>query len=107
MNWIKVRTLKAEGLYEEPATEGDWIHPWDAAEAYMRRGNLPPYRLCQLLHTEQLQSFTRRRQWVLAGAIETLKRMEGDTSTLRKSLKVLKRQYQGKEVKNAETSITT
>ena len=93
MNWIKVRSLKADKILD--AMPPDWDGAWDTAEKYMRAGYLPPYWLCRVLPAEHLESFTRRRQWVLSAALETLNRMEDDTAGLRKTLKAMKRQYRG------------
>jgi hypothetical protein len=85
--------LKPDKIYEPMPP--DWNGAWDTAEKYMRDGFLPPYWLCRLLPVEHLEKFTRRRQWVLSGTIGTLKRVEGDTSILMKSLRNLNRQYRG------------
>ena len=93
MNWTSIKKLKPDMIHFQE-WEGPVEHPWDAAEAYMRRGFLPPVVLCVLLTKSPLDKFTRRRQWVLSGAFGTLKWVEKDYADLRKLLKAVKKRYQ-------------
>jgi hypothetical protein len=95
MNWVPVKSLKPDRIhvYPHPAAGDIPGFPWDAAESHMREGFLPPYDICQLLPSFPLPAFTRRRQWVLSGAIATLKIVAADNSALMKSLRDMNRRY--------------
>lgn len=96
MNWVKVRTLKP-GKVHFQEWQGPVEAPWEVAEQCMREGYLPPVVLCVLITKTPLAKFTRRRQWVLSGCLETLNWIERDTSDLRKQLKALRKSYKGRD----------
>ncbi len=88
MNWLPVKKLKPDKIHFQE-WEGPVDDPWGAAEQYMKKGYLPPVVLCVLLTQPPYKKFTRNRAWILAGAIQTVKWMEGDTEILRKKLRKL------------------
>lgn len=94
MNWIKIRTLKPDMIHWS-WWEGPVEDPWKVAEDCMKQGFLPPVVLCVLLPQHNPQVFTRQKHWVLAGAVETLNRVEEDAAALRKELRKIKRPYEG------------
>ena len=93
MNWVNVKTLKPDRIRVYPQPESPPGSPWDAAEAHMREGFLPPYDICQLLPSCPPPVYTRRRRWVLSGAIMTMKRVAEGDSALMKRLRDLNKQY--------------
>jgi hypothetical protein len=88
MNWLPVKKLNS-GKVREQMWTGPVDDPWSAAEQYMKDGYLPPIILCEALVTSPPVKFTRNRAWVLAGAIQSVKHLEGDTAALRKNLRAL------------------
>jgi hypothetical protein len=89
MDWKPVKKLKADKVHFTEWHGSD--NPWEAVEAYMKDGYLPPIVLCRLLVDSAPAKITRNRMWVLAGAIQSVKCLEGDTGLLRKALRALAR----------------
>jgi hypothetical protein len=94
MNWKPVKNLRPDKIHSTPA-DADWAgslkDPWGSAEAYMKKGFLPPLVICQAMAEDPPTKVTRNLQWIAAGAIQSVKHLELDTAILRKALRALAR----------------
>lgn len=91
IKWKPVRKMSLNRI-----TLPDWSDPegspWGAAERMMKESFLPSLVICRQLADPRHSPgrFTRRHQWVIAGALETLRLVTGDYDKLQRELKGLR-----------------